>query len=111
MNVDNSYLNVDSSTGIGITLTGAQAHWNQAAGAIAPVNGAVLSDQGVIGSGGYSGLTCAKLQSASYIARLIPVTSGEVFLVKTPSGHFAKVLITLTPGNPNPTLTWQTYKP
>ncbi len=111
MNVDNTYLNVDSSTGIGHNQLVAQAYWNPAAGAISPVNGAALADLGTIGSGGYSGLTCAQLKSASYIARLVPVTNGEVFLVKTPGGHLARVLITLTPGNANPTLTWETYQP
>jgi hypothetical protein len=33
-----------------------------------------------------------------------------VFLVKTPSGQYARVLITLTPGALGPTLTWRTFK-
>lgn len=111
MNVDNSYLNVDTATGIGHTLTGAQAHWDPASGTIVPVNGATLSNKGAIGSGGYNSLTCVQLKSASYTAPSVPVTNGEVFLVKTSGGHLAKVLITLTPGNPSPTLTWQTYQP
>ena len=113
MTVDKTYLNVNSSTGIGITSSGAQAQWNTTT-ALAPVNGAGLADLGVIGASGFNGVTCAKLKSASYIARLIPATkSGEVFLVKTTTGQYAKVLITLTPSalaSP-PTLTWKTYKP
>lgn len=111
MNVDNSYLNVDIAAGIGHTLTGTQAHWDPASGTLVSVNGAAFSDKGTIGSSGYSGLTCTQLKSTSYTAHSVPVTSGEVFLVKTPGGHLAKVLITLTPGNPSPTLTWQTYQP
>ncbi len=47
MNVDNSYLNVDSSTGIGHTLSGTQAHWDPASGTIVSVNGAAFSNKGV----------------------------------------------------------------
>ncbi len=111
MTVDNSYLNVESATGIGHTLTGAQAHWDPASGTIVPVNGAALADQGTIGSTGFSGLTCAQLKSASYTASSVPVADGVVFLVKTPDGRLAKVLIALAPGSLAPALRWETYQP
>lgn len=110
MNVDMSYLNVDSST-IGINPSGAQAKWDTVS-AILPVNVVGLADMGVMSSTNFNNLTCAKLESASYNVQKILVTDGEVFLVKTPGGHFAKVRITLmTPGALVPTLTWKTYKP
>ncbi len=109
MTVDNTYLNVDSSTGIGHILSGAQAQWDTST-TITPVNGAAFANLGKIGASGFNGVTCAKLKSASYTASKITVASDEVFLVRTATGQYAKVLITLTPGTPSLTLTWKTYK-
>lgn len=113
MGGDYNYLNVDSSTGIGVNTNGAQVEWDQASNTLLPINGAALSDKGTIGSGAFNNLTCTQLKSASYVAQSVPMTDGEVFLVKTPGGHLAKVLVTVPPaGGPAvPTLTWQTYQP
>lgn len=114
MNVDMRYLNVDKSgsAGIGISSTGAQAQWDTQTtnSTITSVNGAAFANLGAIGASGFNGVTCAKLKSASYTASKIPVANGEVFLVKTPGGHYARALITLTPGTLGPTLTWRTFK-
>jgi len=110
MNVDNPYLDVESATGIGHLPAGADAQWGPAAGAMQPVGGAALADKGAIGVGGFNALTCAQLKGAGYGGGGAPAADGEVFLVRTAAGHYAKVLVSLPAGGPGPALRWITYQ-
>jgi len=112
MNVDNVYLNVDSGgspTNPGHLPAGTHVQWSPAAGSMAPINGALLSDRGPIGLAGYNALTCAQIKGAAYGAASVPAVDNEVFLVKTAGGHYAKVLVKILPGTLGPNLQWQTY--
>jgi hypothetical protein len=110
MNVDNIYLDVESATGIGPQPQGADVQWSPPSGAMQPLSGALLADKRQIGANGFNNLTCAQLKGASFGGGSAPVADGEVFLVKTAAGHYAKVLVALAPGNPNPTLRWLSYQ-
>jgi hypothetical protein len=110
MNVDNTYLDVETATGISNLPTGAEVQWNQAAGTMQPVGAAVLANKGLIGVSGFNGITCAQLKGASYNGASVQVADGEVFLIKTAGGRYAKVRIVLLAGNSNPELHWITYQ-
>lgn len=112
MSVENSFLNVESASGVEPLPQGAHVHW---AGVLAnmmiPLNGTLLANAGPIGVNGFVNLTCDQLKEATYGGGSVPVVNNEVFLVKTPSGRYAKVLISLVQGNPDPALRWQTDTP
>jgi hypothetical protein len=105
------YLNSEVAAGVGGSSSGAQVQFSPAPGLLTPLNGAKLADKGAGGSGGYTGLTCAQLESASYAASSVAVSNGEIFFARVADGHLAKVLVTVTPGNPFPSFTWTTYNP
>jgi len=73
-----------------------------------PVNGAAISDWGT--SASYRALGCAQPTGQSYDSVAVPFANGEVFTVKTPGGHYAKVHITIVVGAPA-TIQWVTYLP
>jgi hypothetical protein len=114
MNVDKVYLDVEAGGGAtnpGNLPTGADVHWvtSPTPGVMQPVGGAQIADKGTIGAGGFTNLTCAQIKGASYGGGSVAVADGEVFLVKTAGGHYAKVLISVIPGTLGPALRWQTY--
>ncbi len=112
VNVDLSDINLDG-TGPA-TLPNASSHirYSQlpASGSIfSPVNNAALHDVGI--GADYGALDCARLRGFGYSgASTAPDTVGEVFAVKTPGGHYAKVLISAGVGGPLQ-VQWVTYSP
>jgi hypothetical protein len=74
-----------------------------------PVNGAAIHDLGTTAN--YGALGCAQLKGLIYGGGSAPYTNGEVFAVKTPGGHYAKVQIVASPGTTTLTVQWTTYKP
>jgi hypothetical protein len=110
MNVDNTYLDVETATGITNVPSGAEVQWNQAAGTMQPVGAALLANKGLIGVSGFNGISCTQLKGASYNGGSVQVADGEVFLIKTAGGRYAKARIVLLAGNPNPELHWITYQ-
>jgi len=108
MNADNTYLDVESATGIGPQSQGADVQWSPSASTMQPLSGAQLADTGTIGVNGFNTLTCAQIKGATYGGGSAPVADGEVFLIKTAAGRYAKVLVSLVAGNPNPALRWVT---
>jgi hypothetical protein len=108
MNADYYNLNVEDPAGIEIDPTTAQVQYPPASNDLTALNGALFVDEGAVGSGGYSGFTCAQLKSAHYSATSVPANNNEVFFVKVADGHLAKVLVTVTSGS-FPSFTWTTY--
>ncbi len=63
MNVDDSYLDVETATGIGHLPAGADVQWNPAANTMQSVGGATLADKGVIAAAGYASLKLSPVSS------------------------------------------------
>jgi hypothetical protein len=110
VNVDLSDINLDGSGPATQPNASSHIRYSQlpAGGSIfSPVNGATLHDVGI--GADFGALDCARLRGFSYSgASTAPYSTGEVFVVKTPGGHYAKVQIAAGVGGP-PQVQWVTY--
>ncbi len=71
----------------------------------APLYGATMYNMGTTAN--FSALTCSELMGLRYTSDAVPSVAGQVFAVKTPSGHYVKVEV----GSSALALQWVTYKP
>jgi hypothetical protein len=108
-NIDLSDINLDGAGPATQPSASSHIRYNQTpVGTIfSPVNSSTLYRVGL--GADFNALDCAHLRGFGYSgSSTVPYTAGEVFAVKTPGGHYAKVEITATAGGPMQ-VQWITY--
>jgi hypothetical protein len=112
LNQDETYVNLDTATGsvTPIQQSGDDIHLNWTTTTpktFGAVNGATLANLGT--SVSFNSLSCSQLVNLPYGSSQVPAAPGEVFAVKTPSGHYVKVEVGGT--STQLQLQWVTYNP